>query len=77
MNALVEPWFRLGYVTPTAQALILPGGRWFSIHAVARLEAEFGKPVLLNLNASLWAALHSAEHGLPLADRGTLLGSSR
>jgi arylmalonate decarboxylase len=62
---------------PTAQALVLPGGRWLSIHAVAELEAEFGKPVLLNLNSSLWAALHSAGRGLPLADHGMLLASSR
>lgn len=62
---------------PTAQALVLPGGRWLSIHAVTQLEAEFGKPVLLNLNASLWAALNSAGRGLPLAGHGMLLASSR
>src|SRR5262245_17517000 len=60
---------------PSAQGLILPGGRWLSIHAVPLLEAEFGKPVFLNLNSSLWAALHAAGRGLPLADRGKLLGS--
>jgi maleate cis-trans isomerase len=61
---------------PDAQALILPGGRWLSTHAVAPLEAEFGKPVLLNLNCSLWAALRSAGRGLPVAGRGMLLGSA-
>jgi arylmalonate decarboxylase len=61
---------------PAAQALILHGGRWLSVHAVASLEAQFGKPVLLNLNASLWAALHGARRGLPVADRGMLLGAS-
>lgn len=60
---------------PTAQGLILPGGRWLSIHAVAALEAEFGKPVFLNLNSSLWAALHSARRGLPVEGQGMLLGS--
>jgi len=60
---------------PTAQGLILPGGRWLSIHAVALLEAEFGKPVFLNLNSSLWAALRSAGRGLPVADQGMLLAS--
>ena len=60
---------------PTAQGLILPGGRWLSIHAVAVLEAEFGKPVFLNLNSSLWAALRSAGRGLPVADQGMLLAS--
>jgi len=60
---------------PTAQGLILPGGRWLSIHAVAALEAEFGKPVFLNLNSSLWAALRSAGRGLPVAGQGMLLAS--
>ena len=61
---------------PDAQALILPGGRWMSTHAVAPLEAEFGKPVLLNLNSSLWAALRQAGRGLPVAGRGKLLGAN-
>jgi len=60
---------------PEAQALILPGGRWLSTHAVAPLESEFGKPVLLNLNSSLWAALRGAGRGLPLAGQGMLLGA--
>ena len=61
---------------PTAQGLILPGGRWLSTHAVAPLEAEFGKPVLLNLNSSLWAALRSAGRGLPVMGQGSLLASA-
>jgi len=60
---------------PDAQALILPGGRWLSTHAVAPLEAEFKKPVLLNLNCSLWAALRAAGKGLPVAGQGLLLAS--
>ena len=60
---------------PTAQGLILPGGRWLSIHAVAALEAEFGKPVFLNLNSSLWAALRSAGRGLPVVGQGMLFAS--
>lgn len=60
---------------PTAQGLILPGGRWLSIHAVAPLEAEFKKPVLLNLNSSLWAALRAAGKGLPVQGQGMLLAS--
>lgn len=60
---------------PEAEALILPGGRWLSSHAVAPLEAEFGKPVLLNLNCSLWAGLRSAGRGLPVEKQGMLLGS--
>ena len=60
---------------PDAQALILPGGRWLSTHAVAPLEAEFKKPILLNLNSSLWAALRGAGRGLPIGDGGLLLSS--
>jgi maleate cis-trans isomerase len=45
---------------PGAQALLLPGGLWFAIHAAPMLEAEFGKPVLLNILSTTWAALHAA-----------------
>ncbi len=61
---------------PDAQGLILPGGRWLSTHAVAPLEAEFRKPVLLNLNCSLWAALRAAGRGLPLLEQGLLLSTA-
>jgi maleate cis-trans isomerase len=43
-----------------AQALLMPGGLWFAIHAVPILEAEFGRPVLLNIVSTVWAALHDA-----------------
>ena len=45
---------------PDAQALLMPGGLWFAIHAVPLLEAKHGKPVLLNILSTTWAALHSA-----------------
>lgn len=45
---------------PDAQALLMPGGLWYAIHAVPLLEAEFGRPVLLNILSTTWAALHSA-----------------
>jgi maleate cis-trans isomerase len=45
---------------PAAQALLMPGGLWFAIHAVPLLEAEFGRPVLLNILSTTWAALHAA-----------------
>lgn len=46
--------------TPDAQALLLPGGLWFAIHAVPQLEAEHGRPVLLNILSTTWAALQAA-----------------
>jgi len=45
---------------PDAQALLMPGGLWFAIHAVPLLEAEHGRPVLLNILSTTWAALHLA-----------------
>ncbi len=45
---------------PDAQALLMPGGLWHAIHAVPGLEAEFGKPVLLNILSTTWAALRAA-----------------
>ena len=45
---------------PEAQALLMPGGLWFAIHAAPMLEAEFGRPVLLNILSTTWAALHAA-----------------
>lgn len=45
---------------PDAQALLMPGGLWFAIHAAPMLEAEFGRPVLLNILSTAWAALRAA-----------------
>ncbi len=63
---------------PGAQALLMPGGLWFAIHAVPLLEAEFGKPVLLNILSTTWAALHGAGSDMlhkPDAKWGKVLGS--
>jgi maleate cis-trans isomerase len=58
---------------PAAQALLMPGGLWFAIHAAPMLEAEFGKPVLLNILSTTANALraHAARPGsgaVPRAD---------
>jgi maleate cis-trans isomerase len=45
---------------PAAQALLMPGGLWYAIHAAPLLEAEHGRPVLLNITATTWAALRAA-----------------
>jgi maleate cis-trans isomerase len=47
------------HAAPQAQALLMPGGLWHAIHAVPVLEAELGRPVLLNILSTTWAALHS------------------
>jgi arylmalonate decarboxylase len=49
---------------PDAQALLMPGGLWHAIHAVPLLEAEHGRPVLLNILSTTWAALHAAGSGM-------------
>ncbi len=46
---------------PEAEALLMPGGLWYAMHAVPLLEAEYGKPVLLNILSITWAALHTAQ----------------
>jgi maleate cis-trans isomerase len=42
---------------PDAEALLMPGGLWFAIHAAPLLESEFGKPVLLNILSTTATAL--------------------
>lgn len=51
---------------PQAQALLLPGGLWYAIHAVPLLEAEFGKPVLLNITSTTRTALAAAPRPLKI-----------
>jgi maleate cis-trans isomerase len=45
---------------PHAQALLMPGGLWFAIHAVPVLEAKYRRPVLLNILSTTACALRSA-----------------
>lgn len=64
--------------TPSAKALLLPGGLWFAIHAAPVLEREYGVPVLLNITSTTWAALRhragSLLHPVP-EDSGRLLAT--
>jgi maleate cis-trans isomerase len=63
---------------PHAQALLMPGGLWHAIHAVPLIEAEHGKPVLLNILSTTWAALRAAGERMQVRpDRrwGKVLGS--
>ena len=50
---------------PQAQALLMPGGLWHAIHAVPELERSHGRPVLLNILSTTWAALQAAPKPLP------------
>lgn len=59
-------------VQPTPDAVVMPGGRWITLDAVAELETRFGKPIVTNYAAGVWAALQAT--GLrPIAGRGRLL----
>ncbi|HUF80170.1 MAG TPA: hypothetical protein VMN03_03470 [Burkholderiales bacterium] len=63
---------------PGAQALLMPGGLWHAIHAVPLLEAEHGRPVLLNILSTTWTALRAAGsrmHHRPDARWGKVLAS--
>lgn len=60
---------------PDAEALLLPGGLWITIHAIPLLEAEFGRPVLNNFSATIWATLHAAGISKPVQGWGRLLAS--
>ncbi len=50
---------------PDAEALLLPGGLWFAIHAAPMLEQELGRPVLLNILSTTRTALEGRELSLP------------
>jgi uncharacterized protein (DUF952 family)/maleate cis-trans isomerase len=44
-------------LAPDALAILMPGGATLSLHAIPALEAELGKPVLINLSAEIWHML--------------------
>ena len=50
---------------PAAQAIMMPGGLWHAMHAVPLIEARYGKPAILNILATTWAALHAAGPSMP------------
>jgi len=58
---------------PDAQAVIMPGGNWSSMPVVERLEADLGKPVLVNNAVSLWAGLRLLKRTDRITGYGRLL----
>jgi maleate isomerase len=58
---------------PEAEAIVMPGGNWSSMPVVERLEAELGKPVLVNNAVSLWAGLRLLGRREGIAGYGMLL----
>jgi maleate cis-trans isomerase len=58
---------------PFAEGILLPGGSWPTLHAAPMLEAEFGKPVFLNMTALVWGALRRPGIIPPIRGWGRLL----
>ncbi len=64
-------------LAPEAQAVLIPGGATLSLHAVPALEAELGKPVVVNLSAEIWHALMRAAIVPPVDGWGCLVGNRK
>jgi len=58
---------------PDAEAIIMPGGNWFSMRVAERLEHDLGKPVLANNAVSLWAGLRMLKRHDSIPGYGRLL----
>jgi maleate isomerase len=59
-----------------AEAILIPGGATLSLHAIPALEAELGKPVLVNMSAEIWHALVCPGIVPPVDGWGRLLASN-
>lgn len=59
---------------PSAEALYIGGGAWLTLPAIARLEAEFGKPVITNQTAMTWSVCHQLGCWQPRPEYGVLMG---
>lgn len=56
--------------------LIMPGGRWITVAAVRALEARYGRPVITNYAAGLWATLRDHAPARRVRGWGMLLETS-
>jgi len=59
----------------TAEAVVMPGGRWITLGPVRELEERFGKPVITNHTAGLWSSLRAVGHRQPISGWGRLLST--
>lgn len=60
-----------------AQALVVSCTDFPTLDAIARLEAELGKPVVSSNTATFWQALRVARVGAPIGGFGRLLEAAR
>lgn len=75
MDLIVELGRAALRAAPDADALVMPGGTWPTIHAAQILEQEFGKPVIANYTALVWSALRVPGIVPPITGWGRLLAS--
>jgi maleate cis-trans isomerase len=64
-------------LAPQADAIAVPGGAAMSLHVIAPLEEEFGKPAFTNLSAEVWNNLVRPGVISPVNGWGCLLASTR
>ena len=76
LQSLVELGRDTLRAAPEADALFLPGGSWPHIHVVPILEAEFGKPVFVNMVGLIWGSLRKPGIVPPIEGWGRLLASA-
>jgi maleate cis-trans isomerase len=55
------------------EALVVPGGNFPTMSAIASWEQQFGKPVVTTNQAALWAILKAMQIAAPLPAKGRLL----
>ena len=67
--------FELGRAVdqPGADAVMLACGNWRTLGIVDRLEATLGKPVVTTNQVTLWGALRTIGHAVPVLGWGRLL----
>jgi len=75
LDSLIELGRDTLRAAPTADALFLPGGPWPHMHVVPTLEAEFGKPVFVNMVGLVWGSLRKPGVIPPIKGWGKLLAS--
>jgi maleate cis-trans isomerase len=75
MQLALEVGREAAALAPDAEAILMPGGATLSLHAIPALEAEFGKPVLINLSAEIWQTLICPGVIPPVAGWGRLLAT--
>lgn len=60
---------------PDADGLYIGGGSWLTSPIIEPLEKEFGKPVITNINATIWHTCHLIDYWKPIQGYGRLMQS--